>query len=134
MKTWLDSKFDSWRPQLYADLDAENKKSNPQTHSYNMNITTKESIAFGGADAGLLACLGKMEILNASVSFDVAPDGMVSNIKLFGTGRDLYDFDYDGGPTMGGVSPRMAAEVQAGYPMLGNGGKVFKTEIDLSGN
>ena len=60
--------------------------------------------------------------------------GYVNNVEINGFAEDLYDFDY-GGLEVLGYPARRASEMQAGFPSLGTGGKVFKTNIELgSGN
>ncbi|MES2997587.1 MAG: hypothetical protein V4733_12335 [Verrucomicrobiota bacterium] len=132
IRSWLGTKFDSWGQEIRADIVAERQKGDPSALlSYNKQIGN-DSVAFN-VDIGVFACLGKMGIEGATVRFDVTMYGYVNNVELSGTGKDLYDFDYDGA-ALGEISSRNASEVQSGYPSLGNGGKVFKTEIDFGGN
>ncbi len=56
-----------------------------------------------------------------------------SDIKLTGSIKDIYDFDYDFPVINLGVKSyevSKAAEVQAGFNSLGVGGRVFKTSCD----
>ena len=89
-------------------------------------------MAFGITDPDLLLCLGKVTFENPTIDFDVDMHGFVSKVKVSGLANDLYDFDYEGEELLG-YPARKASEVQAGFPSLGGGGKVFKTQIDLGG-
>ena len=91
-----------------------------------------ESLGFGVADPDLLLCLGKVTFENLTIDFDVDMHGFVENVKVSGLANDLYDFDHEGEELLG-YPARTASKVQAGFPSLGNGGKVFKTQINLGG-
>jgi hypothetical protein len=90
------------------------------------------SVEFSLSDPDLLVCLGKVALENIFVEFEVDMFGVVSDVEVYGLAHDLYDFDY-GGEELLGYPARRASEVQAGFPSLGTGGKVFKTQIDLGG-
>jgi hypothetical protein len=92
----------------------------------------KKSVEFSLSDPDLLVCLKKVALENIFVEFVVDMYGYVNNVKVFGLAHDLYDFDY-GGEELLGYPARRASEIQAGFPTLGTGGKVFKTQIDLGG-
>ena len=74
----------------------------------------------------------KPKQIYASITFDVTMYGYVNNVEINGFAEDLYDFDY-GGLEVLGYPARRASEMQAGFPSLGTGGKVFKTNIELGG-
>jgi hypothetical protein len=102
-----------------------------KTASYSMPATEK-SLGFGLSDPDLLVSLGRITLQDPVIQFKVTMNGYVNDVKIFGTASDLYDFDY-GGEELLGFPARKASEVQAGFPSLGTGGKIFKTSNDLGG-
>lgn len=83
-------------------------------------------------DADLFLALNNVDI-NVKAVVKVHRSGQVVDVKLYGAVTDLYDFDHDN-TYLGMKLPMRASEMQAGYPSLGAGGKVFKTKLVLDGN
>jgi len=95
-------------------------------------ITGKDNLDFNGAisspqDVDMFVALGKVKI---SGSVSVKANWLkqkVSEMRFTGTVDDIYDFDYDDkGVNVANIqiSPKLAAEVQSGYPTLQPGGRV----------
>ena len=68
-----------------------------------------------------------MCLLNYPLSSDGQKD-WVNGAKVLGTLTDLYDFEYSIGNSFNGF----AAAVQAGYPILGQAGHLFKVEVNMN--
>ena len=89
-------------------------------------------------DPDLFGALGQTFItVNAHVTV-TRTQYAVQSVKLTGSIEDLADYDYDGrsftNPLTGSVYPlsKSAATIQSGYNTLGNGGRIFKIEIQFS--
>ena len=79
------------------------------------------------SDTDLLLSLGTATV-DGTITVRVSrQDLSLVSIRFDGTVFDVYDWDYDGGPT----HDRLAATVQAGFGTLGEGGGVFYTHILL---
>ncbi len=62
----------------------------------------------------------------------------LENLKVSGNAVDIYDFDHDGLklplPSILGLSAAksyLGAELQSGFPTLGDGGRVYKHRIEM---
>ena len=128
----MHAEFNSVGDAIRADIIAARQNGNPaQLLSYSLPATQK-SLGFGLIDPDLSVCLGRVTLQDPIIEFKVTMFGYVNDVKILGTAHDLYDFDY-GGEEFLGYPARKASEVQTGFPSLGTGGKVFKTQIDLGG-
>jgi hypothetical protein len=132
LRSWLAGEFNSVADGIRADIIQERRNGNPAALLSYSIVAKEKSLAFGIIDPDLLLCLGKVTFENPAIEFDVDMYGYVSKVKVLGLANDLYDFDYEGEELLG-YPARKAAEVQAGFPSLGFGGKVFKTQIELGG-
>ncbi|MBB5353916.1 hypothetical protein HNR46_004181, partial [Haloferula luteola] len=132
LRIWLAGEFNSVADGIKNDIIQERRNGDPAA-LLSYSITAKEkSLAFGVVDPDLLFCLGKVTFENPTIDFKVDMYGFVSEVKVWGLANDLYDFDREGEEILG-YPARKASEVQAGFPSLGVGGKVFKTQIDMGG-
>lgn len=137
MRSWLATEFNAIRAETQAAIaDARENEGFWDDVIWfsieNVDIQNK-SIGFNIIDPDLLVTLGKVKLLDdVRIVFSVDITAYVEDVYIYGTAEDLYDFDY-GGEEFLGMPARRAAELQSGFPTLGNGGKVFKTKIDLGG-
>ena len=132
LRSWLAGEFNSVAEGIRADIIQERGNGNPAALLSYSIAAREKSLAFGIIDPDLLLCLGKVTFENPTIDFDVDMYGIVSDVKVSGLANDLYDFDHEGEELLA-YPARKASEVQAGFPSLGSGGKVFKTQIDLGG-
>jgi hypothetical protein len=132
MSGWLATEFDGVGDQVRRDIVDARKAGGPEQMLHYSMSPANNSMGFGVDDPDLLVTLGKVKLVDAVIVYDVDMFGYVSDVKINGYAEDLYDFDYGGGELLG-YAARKASEVQAGFPSLGTGGKVFKTKIDLGG-
>lgn len=133
MKVWLHHEFDLINDFIRREI-VQARIAGLTKLRFEVPADIK-SMSFYPGDPDLLVCLGKVKFIEPIIRFDVDMNGGVSNVGIFGSAEDLYDFDYNAGYiSQGGFLARPAAMLQAGYPSLGTGGKVFKTKIDLGGH
>jgi hypothetical protein len=133
LRSWLAGEFNSVADEVKADILDARKNGPPSqllAYSFPAKVT---SIGFGVIDADLLLCLGKVTLEKPNIDFNVDMFGHVGGVKISGLAIDLYDFD-NAGQELLTYPSRTAAQLQAGFPSLGTGGKVFKTQIDMGGN
>ena len=106
--------------------------SNPNVNFATLNISLDDSLSFSSDDPDLLLAFGKVN-MSTVVSIKVERGGDVTDLVLSGDLTDLYDFNFDDPNSFSLldflVNP--GASVQAGYNTLGNGGRVFKSQVHL---
>jgi hypothetical protein len=82
------------------------------------------------ADIDLGLALGKSKITDIDVEVKVHRAMTIESFTVTAIVTDLFAFDYDGNPQTPGWI-RKAARVQAGYNTLGDGGRVYKSEVQM---
>jgi hypothetical protein len=132
MRNWLIAELNAIGDQVRQNIVEARQNGGPEQVLHYSVSPDKKSIGFDLIDPDLLLCLGKVSLLEPLIEFDVTMYGIVHDVKINGYAEDLYDFDHEGEELLG-YPARKASELQAGFPSLGSGGKVFKTKIDLGG-
>jgi len=85
-------------------------------------------------DTDLFLALNKIN-LKVRAFVTVHRSGQVVSVSLHGSARDIYDFNHDNSDDHYPITLSMrAAEMQAGHPTLGTGGRVFKVKTVFDGN
>lgn len=130
---WLHEKLDGKAAEVRAYFT-----SHPDENyaTFNFNFDTKngqgeeEGLIFY-PDTDLFLAIGK-GTLDANIQIEVNRGLQVQDLIISANVFDLYDFDYDAKED--GSSPEeveWAADVQAGYNTLGEGGRVYKSRIEI---
>jgi hypothetical protein len=128
------------------------KTEEVRNHFHGLPLTETEHTfhwAFGNGDLNFnnttdfdcWMALGHAKMGSISVKAKVNRQFLtLENLEVSGTAVDIYDFDYDGlGFTIPGflgfggakVESYLGAELQSGYPTLGDGGRVYKHRIEM---
>jgi hypothetical protein len=103
-------------------------ETNPSANFGNFSFALSDTLDFNlTTDVDLWFAFGKVTV---SVVAEVEVDRgyNVQSISVTGAMNDLYDFNFDGPPSL---LTHPAASVQAGYNTLGVGGRVFKSRVNM---
>jgi len=95
------------------------------TFRYDNPLRLNNALALGGVDYIGTITLKAVRLPTSAPVPNGAPSVVVSEITFNGHIEDLYDFEFN--------TNTRAAIVQAGAPTLGNAGRIFWTQVDLTG-
>lgn len=133
--TALTAKLTAALPSYASTILSYFHNNSETSHTFSGIVFSDPGIFFNSSDFDLGIAIGHAVMRNTSFSVTVLKDSnsghlIVRNVVLdVGELIDIYDFNYpDGGLAA------LAAEVQAGYPTLGSGGKVFSINVQLQGD
>jgi len=125
MNNWLQDQLSS--PANCATIK-DYFTAHPDENVADFDFTLSGWMDFASTtDADLAIAFGKVNV--SVVAWAEVDRGYhVRSITLTGSMNDLYDFNFDGFPT---VLTHPASSVQAGYNTLGVGGRVFKSRVEM---
>jgi len=129
LNNWLSDKFDQKRDEVTSRF--QNSEEVIETFTWNFESDLSFSVA---SDPDLFFALGRTKI-NITVEVEVHRFlYTVESTRITGSITDLYDFDYDDQSGYAGYGDfvRKASRAQAGYNTIGTGGRVYKSNVQMS--
>jgi hypothetical protein len=126
---WLSDQFEQKRQEVASRF--QNSEEIIETFVWNFKGDLSFSVA---SDPDLFFALGRTKV---DVTVEVEVHRFlytVESTRVTGSVTDLYDFDYDDRSGYAGYGDfvRDAARVQAGYNTIGTGGRVYKSDVQIS--
>lgn len=126
---WLSNQFENKRDEVASRF--QNSEEIIERFTWTFAGDLSFSVA---SEPDLFFALGRTKV-NVTVEVEVHRFlYTVESTRVTGSVTDLYDFDYDDRSGYAGYGDfvRDAARVQAGYNTIGTGGRVYKSDVQMS--